>query len=162
MPRQIIIDPSRCTACRACETACSLVKTGTVNPELSRIRVQQWKDDYFYYPLVCAQCEIPYCALACPTEALEKNHDTGWVDFFPDKCIGCKMCVTACPFGAITMEGSKAAKCDLCGGDPTCVKFCEPQAIRFGEPEELAQEKRLKTALRFKEAFDHASRAGVA
>ncbi len=55
MPKQILIEPSRCTSCRACEAACSLVKTGGVNPELSRIRMQLWHDEYFYYPVVCAQ-----------------------------------------------------------------------------------------------------------
>lgn len=161
MPKQILIEPARCTSCRACEAACSLVKTGSINPELSRIRMQLWHDEYFYYPVVCAQCEIPYCALACPTGALAKNRDTGWVDFAVAKCIGCKMCVIGCPFGAVTMQHGQAAKCDLCGGDPTCVKFCETLAIRFGEPEELAQSKRLATAQRFKDAQDYAARAGA-
>lgn len=158
MPKTMLVDASKCSACRACEAVCSLVKAGEVAPDRSCIRVQIFADAYFYYPLVCAQCEIPYCALPCPTRALEKNHTTGRVDFFAERCVGCGMCVVGCPFGAVTVRAGKAVKCDLCGGDPACVKFCEPKAIRFGEVAELAAGKRLLTALRFKDAAVAASR----
>lgn len=152
MPKALLIDPSRCTGCRACEAVCSLVTAAEVNPDRSRIRLQIFAAEYFYYPMVCAQCEIAYCALPCPTRALEKNYTTGVVDFVAERCIGCQMCVIGCPFGAITVRAGKASKCDLCGGDPTCVKFCEPKAIRFGAIEDFAESKRHLTAVRFKEA----------
>jgi len=158
MSKALLIEASKCTACRACEAVCSLVNAGEVAPDRSCIRVQIFADAYFYHPLVCAQCEIPYCALPCPTRALEKNHTTGLVDFFAERCVGCGMCVVGCPFGAITVRAGKAVKCDLCGGDPACVKFCEPKAIRLGEVAELAAGKRLLTALRFKDAAVAASR----
>ncbi len=152
MAKGIIIDATKCTGCLACEAACSLVKESEINRGKARIRMQLFQDAYFYYPLVCAQCDIAYCALPCPTRALEKNHVTGLVDFSPERCVGCNMCVVSCPFGAITVRNGKAVKCDLCGGDPACVKFCETKAIRFGDVEDMAQDKRLLTALRFKEA----------
>jgi len=60
---------------------------------------------------------------------------TGAVVIDEQKCIGCKACVTACPFGAIllTPEGT-LIKCDLCKGDPKCVKYCYFGAIKFVEP----------------------------
>ena len=153
MAKGILIDVSLCTSCRACEAACSLVKHGEINPDKSRIRMQLDHDSYFYYPLVCAQCDTAYCAMACPTHALNKNHETEMVDFFKDKCIGCKMCVAACPFGAVNIVDGIAHKCDLCDGDPTCVKFCETKAISYGDFEELAQRKRAQTAIRYKESY---------
>lgn len=160
MAKGILIDASKCTSCLACEAACSLVKEGEIGRDKSRIHMQLFPEAYFYYPLVCAQCEIAYCALPCPTRALEKNHTTGLVDFSTEKCIGCGMCVVSCPFGAVTVRAGKAVKCDLCGGDPACVKFCETKAIRYGEIEELAEDKRLLTALRFKEASLAGATAG--
>jgi Fe-S-cluster-containing hydrogenase component 2 len=58
------------------------------------------------------------------------------------KCIGCKECVWACPFGAITVRNGVAIKCDLCGGDPECAKVCVPNAIKFTVIEEQGFEKK--------------------
>jgi Fe-S-cluster-containing hydrogenase component 2 len=57
-----------------------------------------------------------------------------------EKCIGCRACILACPFGAIGFDYGKniAKKCDLCGGDPKCVAFCETHALRY-ESSELAE-----------------------
>ena len=56
----------------------------------------------------------------------------------PERCAGCKMCLLACPYGAIRFDarGRVARKCDLCGGDPQCVKFCISGALQFVEVEE--------------------------
>ncbi|MGC1891676.1 MAG: 4Fe-4S dicluster domain-containing protein [Stellaceae bacterium] len=56
---------------------------------------------------------------------------TGWVDLDDHKCIGCKMCVAACPFGNSLWDEltHKILKCDYCGGDPACAKFCPTHAI---------------------------------
>ncbi len=157
MEKGLLIDAAKCICCHACEAACSLVKEGEINLDKSRIHVEMFPEAYFYYPLVCAQCEIAYCALPCPTKALEKNFETGRVDFFAEKCIGCNMCVAGCPFGAITVRAGVAAKCDLCDGDPACVKFCEVDAISYGEIGELAAGKQLVTALHFKDAAGNGS-----
>ena len=62
-----------------------------------------------------------------------------------EECILCEACVTACPYGAIRIiersGETKIIKCDLCKGDPECVKQCESGAILFKEAGELAEEK---------------------
>jgi Fe-S-cluster-containing hydrogenase component 2 len=63
------------------------------------------------------------------------------------KCVGCRMCVLACPFGNIEVRApGRAEKCDLCGGDPVCVQFCPRGALRFGETVDVEGEKRDKWA----------------
>jgi len=68
------------------------------------------------------------------------------VEVHEDRCIGCKMCLLACPFGVMGFSPSKgvAQNCDLCGdNDPQCVKFCVPQALTYEEVETnaIAQQK---------------------
>ena len=59
-------------------------------------------------------------------------------------CVGCKMCVVACPFGNIHFESKRqvAAKCNLCNGDPRCVQNCMPGALHYGDINDLAAIKR--------------------
>lgn len=154
MRKVLIVDAERCNNCRSCEVACSTAKEGEVCPQKSRVRLTPFSENYFYYPTVCLQCEIPYCAHACPTGALGKDLESGVVGIEKAKCIGCKMCLVACPFGAMGFIDGVAAKCDLCGGDPACVKFCEPQALTFGEPDDISAGKRLNVAQRMKDAHE--------
>jgi len=69
--------------------------------------------------------------LHCPVEAIKKKDGVVYVD--EELCTSCGECVEVCPFGVMRME-EKAFKCDLCGGDPTCVKFCPMKAIVYEEP----------------------------
>jgi Fe-S-cluster-containing dehydrogenase component len=67
-------------------------------------------------------------------------------------CIGCGICASVCPFGAIHFSGGKAIKCDLCldrlkeGRPPACVEMCPAMATQFGELEEVGKAKREYTA----------------
>jgi Fe-S-cluster-containing dehydrogenase component len=69
----------------------------------------------------------------CPAGALVQGD--GLVRFVPEACIGCRMCMLGCPFGVIAFdsEAGLIAKCDTCGGDPECVRFCTPRALEFRE-----------------------------
>ncbi|MGD8446850.1 MAG: 4Fe-4S binding protein, partial [Desulfobacterales bacterium] len=62
-------------------------------------------------------------------------------------CVGCKMCVAACPFGNIHFESKRqvAAKCNLCNGDPRCVQNCMSGALHYGDINDLAAIKRKQT-----------------
>lgn len=113
-----------CTGCQECELVCSLSKTGIFNPKLARLKVIH-SETGVTHPVVCRHCLKPLCREACPVEALSKNPETGAVVLDEKKCIGCRACVEACPFGAIQVgpEG-EILKCDLCNGNPVCVQFC--------------------------------------
>jgi Fe-S-cluster-containing hydrogenase component 2 len=131
--KMILIDQQACTGCRQCELVCSVHHTGTANPSRSRISLIKWESEGFYLPVVCQQCLEPACATVCPVNAISKEQATDRVVVDHDRCIGCKMCVMACPFGAMGVDApeGRVFKCDLCDGDPTCVSFCEADALRF-------------------------------
>ena len=59
------------------------------------------------------------------------------------KCTGCKMCVGACPFGAMRFIEGVATKCDQCNGSPYCVEFCRARALTYGTPQQLSDVKQI-------------------
>jgi Fe-S-cluster-containing hydrogenase component 2 len=153
MSKLIIIDQNACTGCRQCELVCSIKHTGTADPARARISLIKWEADGFYLPMLCQQCLEPACAAVCPKNALTRDSETDRVVINRDLCIGCKMCVMACPFGAMgvdTKEG-KVIKCDLCGGEPTCVDFCEAGALKFVDAETAHLAKKRASSARFSE-----------
>lgn len=152
MGKELIIEPKRCTACRSCEAACSTARAGVSSLQKSRIRMVLFHEEYFYYPLVCLQCESPACALVCPTGALAKDPESGVVQLAPEKCVGCKMCLIGCPFGAIRFVDRLPAKCDLCNGDPVCVRFCETGALVYADITDAGLHRGIEFALRMKNA----------
>lgn len=138
MAKMLSVDLTKCTGCRECELACSYKHHNEFNPAKSNIQVSIYTDDAFYLPMVCTQCDKPFCAAVCPTNAISASEVNGaYVVLVDDqKCVGCKMCTIACPFGAIRyMSDGHVQKCDLCGGEPECVAFCGPKAIEFKEIE---------------------------
>ena len=131
MDKILVVQPEKCTGCRTCELTCSFTKTGEFNPELSRISVLTYDKIGFAVPMVCQQCGVAACMMVCPVGAITKNNATGAMEVHDSKCIGCKMCTIACPFGAIHYHAVNniVSKCDLCFGDPACVKLCPSGAI---------------------------------
>ncbi|MDH4207327.1 MAG: 4Fe-4S dicluster domain-containing protein [Anaerolineae bacterium] len=144
----LVVDPSKCTACRACELACSFTHEGAFAPWLSRIRVVRIVDRGVNVPIVCVHCAWPSCVDACPTGAAHIDRELAEVRIDEDECTGCGECVNACPFGAIELNAEKgiAFVCDLCGEDPACVTNCIHGALTFGRAETVAQRKRRATA----------------
>ena len=133
MNKMLIVDYSKCTGCRLCEIVCSIKKSGAVNPTRARITVIKWEPICVETPMLCQQCESAPCIAVCPVKALARDEEIGRVTIDYDLCIGCKFCVAACPFGAMGIDpvARKVIKCDLCDGDPTCVKFCETKALQY-------------------------------
>lgn len=144
MEKQLIISPEKCTGCRTCEMACSFAKTNAFNPQNATVSVFQYEEAMISVPVMCLQCEDPYCMKVCVVGAITKN-ENGTVVVNQDKCIGCKLCISACPFGNMSFnsENKSLVKCDLCGGNPSCAEFCPSGAIEFREasPYELNKKK---------------------
>jgi carbon-monoxide dehydrogenase iron sulfur subunit len=133
MERILVVDHEKCTGCRLCEMVCSTKHTGVNSPGRSRIHVIKWQFEGFELPMLCQQCEEAPCIAVCPKDALSRDSRLGRVALDYDLCIGCKMCVTACPFGGMGIDAvaRQVIKCDLCDGDPACVRFCDPGALEF-------------------------------
>jgi carbon-monoxide dehydrogenase iron sulfur subunit len=147
MERKVILaDPNKCTGCRVCELACSLKHEGVFAPSLSRIRIVKIEEIGINNPISCLDCSKMLCVEACPTGANQPMK----VD--RRLCLGCRECVAACPFGAMDYNPVErvAFKCDLCGGDPECVKYCIPGALSFGLATVQAKAKRReRTKIRY-------------
>ena len=140
----ILVDYSRCTGCRTCETACSAFNNqqtvngqtmnGLGNPDLANIRVYAYNPDVDI-PAVCAMCPDTPCVEACPVEpdsktgrkALFRDPENQTIKNDPTRCITCGSCAEACRTGVIIPDAETNRPehmCTLCGGDPQCVKDC--------------------------------------
>ncbi|MBS7648560.1 4Fe-4S dicluster domain-containing protein [Candidatus Bathyarchaeota archaeon] len=129
----ILYEPSRCTGCRMCEMACSFVKYQVLDYSKSHIKHFFDEKTKSFEAIYCLHCEDPICAAVCPTEAISKDSRTGIVRINNAKCIGCKNCIIICPTLAPWFDEERriTVKCDLCDGNPECVKKCSPLALRF-------------------------------
>lgn len=133
MQKSLHIDPVKCTGCLQCEMACSYENEGVFNPSKSRIKVFAFHDEGRYAPYTCTQCDEAWCLHACPVDAIVVDHGLNTKVVLEDKCVGCKVCTIACPFGTVNYNSvtGKVMKCDLCGGDPACASACPTDAITY-------------------------------
>jgi carbon-monoxide dehydrogenase iron sulfur subunit len=130
----IHIDSQKCSGCRLCELVCSTQKSaGVTNPQKSRIRVEVEHRENQNVPQVCQQCDDPPCVTACPVGAISRSGFQGIPVIDRGACTGCEACVQVCPYRVMFFDREEkvALKCDLCGGEPECVKNCLQGAIRF-------------------------------
>jgi Fe-S-cluster-containing hydrogenase component 2 len=137
MNYRFYIKPELCIACKSCEVACAFSHpVGYGEPGASRINIElirKTPEIQVNVPVICLQCDAAACELVCPTNALQWNRETDALEMHNELCTQCQMCVAACPFGNIFIDPGTAfpVKCDLCGGDPKCVKFCPTKAISY-------------------------------
>jgi len=131
--KYLFAERQNCTGCRACEYACSSYHEGLVRPAASRIHVRKYRG-IVDVPVICHHCDDAPCIAACPTNppAIQKDPDTNGITLNSKACLGskCLKCQEACPseFIRVHPDTGKPLMCDLCGGDPECVKACAEQA----------------------------------
>lgn len=113
----VLGDARRCIGCQACMIACARAHEGLPAPELAALgtpfvsRVTLVSLPEVTVPVQCRQCEDSPCANACPVNAIVQKD--GHVDVIKERCIGCKSCVLACPFGAIQVVEDPSAQTGL-------------------------------------------------
>ncbi|MHA2364519.1 MAG: 4Fe-4S dicluster domain-containing protein [Candidatus Hodarchaeales archaeon] len=152
MQKILFVNPEKCTGCRICETTCSLHNDKVCNPVRARIHVMKWENAGVYIPMICQQCETPICETVCPMNAIQKEDNTGALLIDYNLCVGCKLCVMFCPFGGVGIDKlGKIIKCNLCDGDPICVKNCEPEALQYIEANTINLRKKRVAAEKYSE-----------
>lgn len=145
--KTLFVDPSRCIGCRACEAACRECDT---HKGESMIMVD-FVDRGFSVatqPTVCMHCEDPIapCAQVCPAQAILISSEGVVQQADPSRCIGCRNCVYACPFGVpkFDVEARLMKKCNLCYDrtvqdlKPWCAQACPTDALWYGTFEEFS------------------------
>ncbi|HEY6910798.1 MAG TPA: 4Fe-4S dicluster domain-containing protein [Myxococcales bacterium] len=173
--KAVLVDLTRCIGCRGCQVACkswngnegeqTSASAAFTNPPaidantFTMIRfVERAVEDgpaWSFVKTQCMHCLDPSCASACPVAALVKTSE-GAVAYDAGKCMGCRYCMVACPFGSIGYEWEKLSprvrKCTFCadrtaeGTRPACVKTCPTQALSFGSRADMLAEAERRVA----------------
>lgn len=124
----IKIKNNLCTGCKLCIYACS-AKHYNCFSEAHRIEIDSNEYNGTNKPDICRQCPNPFCRQACPTDAITIN-DKGSPVIDINICTRCGLCVEKCPFDAIKPDRrGEIVVCDLCDGNPECVKICPSGAL---------------------------------
>lgn len=153
--RRIYTIEEWCLGCKRCEVACRVAHSETKDPVKaymheaylppSRITVEG--DRFLSLAINCRHCDEPRCVEGCISGAMAKDPVTGIVTSDIDRCVGCRTCMSFCPYGAVQVvrisERDRASKCDLCGAaaaaeaSPSCVEACPNRALLFLGAEEV-------------------------
>ena len=152
----LLIDASKCTGCTACTIACQM--HNQLPPENNYNRLEMMERGTYpnvkmeILPMQCMHCDNAPCAMVCPTQATYKRED-GIVLIDHDKCIGCKYCMTACPYDARQLNEDRVPeKCRWCpemlekGEQPACASTCMNEVRLFGDLEDPNSELNKKLA----------------
>lgn len=152
------VDSSACSGCKACQAACKDQNGLPVGLLWRRVYEicggdwqpagRAWVSDVFayYLSISCNHCQQPICVEVCPALAMQQRTDgIVWID--AGRCVGCRYCVWACPYGApqYDEEHGITTKCNFCaerldqGLAPACVAACPMRALDFGEWAELEE-----------------------
>ncbi|MBW1962891.1 MAG: 4Fe-4S dicluster domain-containing protein [Deltaproteobacteria bacterium] len=132
MSAQLLVQPKNCTGCKSCMLICSFYHTDAFSYEDARLWIEKNESRGISTPVVCRNCDDAPCIEACPVEAIGRKPPHGWTIIDETLCNGCGECVVVCPYEAVQMhpERDVAVKCDLCDGDPQCVRVCRlPEAL---------------------------------
>ncbi|NWG10991.1 4Fe-4S dicluster domain-containing protein [Candidatus Bathyarchaeota archaeon] len=171
MEYAVLVDPAKCIGCRACQVACkrwnnrkgestTFNSEWTNPPKLSfntythikfKLEYNQAADEtkWRFFNWRCMHCKEPACMHACPVNAITK-YEQGPVVVDTNRCIGCKFCISACPFGIPQFDTvtEKVDKCTMCYDrvahtnepkEPACVQSCPTDALLFGPRDTILQ-----------------------
>ncbi|WP_145577532.1 formate-dependent uric acid utilization protein AegA [Yersinia alsatica] len=160
----IVADAESCIGCRSCEVACVVAHhEGRFpdKPDYFTPRVKVFKNNDSATAVFCHHCEDAPCASTCPNGAIVEMNNS--IQVIQEKCIGCKTCMIACPFGMMTVvtetvqpashrladayQRTEAQKCDLCidqPDGPACIKTCPTQALTLVDQNYLLNQQRQK------------------
>lgn len=183
--KAVYFDSSKCTACKGCQVACKTWNNlpsplGTNEAKWSgthqnpvdlngdtrlTITFNELEGDSKIKPVkwafgrrACQHCTDAPCASVCPGGALVRNEETGFVEVYQDKCVGCQYCHSACPFDVPRYESNGLLdktvidKCTGCadrvahGMAPACVSAFQPNALQFGDRDEMIAKGKEKVA----------------
>ena len=180
----VLYDVNKCVGCRACQSACkswnglpadAIGFNGIYdNPSdlsdktFTIIKAKEFEingsKELLFTKFQCMHCKIPACLTACPVGAFTKTAE-GPVIYDEEKCIGCRYCMVACPFGVPTYEWEEpmpwVRKCTFCadrqspGMEPACVTACPAGALKFGKRDDLIAEARERIAAEPERYIDH-------
>jgi Fe-S-cluster-containing dehydrogenase component len=142
----MVIDPDRCVDCKACMVACTAENEVPLGKHRNRVERKQ-RGTYpelsmRIEPIQCMHCDSPPCVRVCPTGASHIPDGFGGIVMVePDKCIGCRYCMLACPYDARYFDEEKGTvgKCTFClhrlgeGREPACVETCPTKVRVFGD-----------------------------
>lgn len=131
--KRLYLDLEKCNKCQECAVKCSYF----YHPQNNGIVFLR---EFATFSLICRHCEQGLCVASCPQDALEKQPDN-IIKRYNMRCVSCKSCLIACPFGTIIPEiiTYKTAKCDFCLAqniEPSCIKGCPDKAIEYKEVNE--------------------------
>lgn len=165
----MVIDLHRCVGCQTCAVSCKVAnevprntwwgRVLTVGGESIDTASGEWpRATMSFIPIACQHCENPACVKVCPVGATYKDEDTGIVRQDYEKCIGCRMCMAACPYTGVRSfnweepsfyldhktgdsdiaphQKHVVEKCTFCyqrqarGEEPACMEMC-PERARF-------------------------------
>ncbi len=142
----LVINIDRCTGCFACQIACKNANAVDLGINWNRVLMQgpigEYPDmTYYALPTQCQQCENAPCVEVCPTGASYRDEGDNVVLIDHDVCIGCQLCISACPYDVRTYnaEANVVEKCTLChnltenGDKPACVTCCSGGARFYGD-----------------------------
>ena len=142
----IVVDLDHCTGCKGCEIACKNENSIPLGERWNRLLLCGPYGEYpnlsqYYLPVMCQQCADAPCVSVCPTGASYRDPETDVVLVDKEKCIGCKYCMMACPYGVRDWNKAESVveKCTLCqhlttaGEKPQCVKVCSVQCRFYGD-----------------------------
>jgi len=137
--KRLFIDLTKCTECAQCTLDCSyFYRAKMTDHGILSMR------ELGSFLVFCRRCENPGCVAACRFEALERQKD-GVLRRYNLRCVSCKCCSHACPFGTILPDTLPfyVSRCDFClerGSEPSCLIGCVNKAIEFKEVEESAKD----------------------